>query len=98
MKKLSLLLTGVILLGACNKKTVDAPNGVCGVAMLPLDATGYFAFGSKYGMCPSNCATFFEIKNSNLYPDHSNALTRNPAASVSVVVLIMVSSIQVAIP
>lgn len=68
MKKLSLLLSGLLLLGACNKKTVDPP-GVCGVVMLPLDSTGYFAFGSTYGMCPGNCATFFEIKNKNLYPD-----------------------------
>ena len=75
MKKLSLLLVGIILLSACNKKTVDRPPGYCGVASLPLDSTGYFAFGSTYGMCPGNCATFFEIKNGKLYPDSMDRYT-----------------------
>ena len=29
----------------------------------------YFSFGNAYGFCQGNCASFFIIKDDNLYPD-----------------------------
>ena len=37
-----------------------------------LDDIDYFAFGKAYGFCLENCATFFIIKDGNIYPDEMN--------------------------
>jgi hypothetical protein len=37
--------------------------------------TDYFAFGTAYGFCAGNCATFFLIKENVLYPDSMDKLT-----------------------
>ena len=34
-----------------------------------LENIDYFAFGSAYGFCLSNCADFFVIKDGRIYPD-----------------------------
>ncbi|XZF14186.1 hypothetical protein ACTHGU_20600 [Chitinophagaceae bacterium MMS25-I14] len=67
------LFAALVIFSQCHKtdkEVVPYDPTFCGTTMIPLDSTGYFAFGRAYGMCGGpNCATFFKIQNQKIYPD-----------------------------
>lgn len=71
MKNTIWLFAFMILFAECKKgDSVEQPVYFCGTTMLPLDSSGYFAFGKYFGMCGGpNCATFYKIKAGEVYPD-----------------------------